>query len=118
MTQALSNEQIARIAHEANRVYCLSLADTSQKSWDAAPDWQKNSAVAGVEFLIANPEAGPEANHNSWLEVKKREGWQYGEVKNEKKREHPCFVPYEELPVSQQRKDKLFGAIVRACLDL
>ena len=118
MTQALSNEQIARIAHEANRVYCLSLEDASQKPWDSAPDWQKNSAIAGVEFLIANPEAGPEASHNSWLAVKKREGWQYGLVKNEKLRQHPCFVPYEELPVAQQLKDKLFGTIVKGCLAL
>jgi hypothetical protein len=38
----------ARAAHEANRAYCGALGDWSQPSWDAAPQWQKDSARNGV----------------------------------------------------------------------
>jgi hypothetical protein len=56
----------------------------------------------------------PSASHNSWLRQKEEDGWKYGPVKDADKKEHPCFIPYEELPREQQAKDYLFGAIVAA----
>lgn len=105
---------IAKVCHEANRAYCETLGDSSQACWEAAPLWQRESAKEGVEFCLANPSAPPSANHDSWLEVKRAAGWKYGPVKDAKKKEHPCFVPYEELPPEQQKKDTLFKAIVAA----
>ena len=31
-------EACARAAHEANRAYCIAIGDTSQPSWDDAPE--------------------------------------------------------------------------------
>lgn len=107
-------EQIAKVCHEVNRAYCMSLGDTSQPAWDAAPDWQRQSAIKGVEFAIANPDAKPSASHESWLAEKQREGWRFGPIKDATLREHPCFVPYDELPQEQKAKDYLFLAVVRA----
>ena len=107
-------EQIARVCHETNRAYCETIGDTSQAVWDAAPQWQKESAIKGVEFIIANPNAKPSASHDSWLAEKKATGWKYGPVKDPDKKEHPCYVPYDDLPEEQQIKDHLFGAIVRS----
>lgn len=104
-------ERIAIVCHETNRAYCKTIGDDSQVPWDDAPDWQKNSAVLGVEFCLANPDAPPSANHGSWLKVKQDEGWKYGPVKDVEKKEHPCFVPYEDLPEEQKQKDRLFKAI-------
>jgi hypothetical protein len=106
--------QIARVCHEANRAYCEGIGDTSQAQWENAPDWQRVSAVKGVEFTHANPDAPPSASHESWLAEKQATGWSYGPVKDPEKKEHPCFVPYGELPVEQRRKDALFQAVVRA----
>jgi len=108
------NEAIAKVCHEANKAYCETIGDMSQVSWAEAPDWQKESAVKGVEFCIANPDAPASANHDSWLQVKLDDGWKYGLVKNPDTKEHPCIVPYEALPVEQQKKDALFKAIVAA----
>lgn len=110
----ISIEQIAKICHQANKAYCESVDDYSQLDWNDAPDWQVNSAKIGVQFCIDNPGAPPSANHDSWLKVKEAEGWKYGEVKNVRKKEHPCFVPYDELPVIQKVKDVLFKNIVDA----
>lgn len=112
----MTNEEIARVAHEANRAYCLTLGDDSQPPWDAAPKWQKDSALVGVKFHVDNPDAGPSGSHECWLEMKKADGWKYGEVKDPVKREHPCFLPYDELPDDQKVKDALFVSIVRALL--
>jgi hypothetical protein len=105
---------IARVCHEANRAYCQSIGDNSQPDWIDAPDWQKQSAVNGVQFHIDNPDALPSHSHEEWLKEKKATGWKYGPVKNPDTKEHPCLVSYEELPEEQKRKDALFIAIVRA----
>lgn len=104
--------EIARVAHEVNRVYCASIGDHSQPAWEDAPQWQKESAIAGVDFHLANPDATPENSHESWLAQKQADGWKFGPVKDPEKKEHPCFVPYLELPVEQRSKDYLFRGVV------
>lgn len=111
--------QIARVCHEVNRAYCQAIGDSSQPEWDAAEDWQVDSAVAGVRANIeALSEKGdvlsPQASHKSWLDQKALEGWRYGTVKDPEKRTHPCFVAYEFLPVEQRVKDYLFGAVIKS----
>lgn len=111
-------EQIAKVCHEANRAYCSTLGDDSQPIWENAPDWQLASAIKGVEFHIDHLKKGsepsPSASHDSWLKQKQEEGWTYGLVKDPEKKEHPCVMPYGELPVEQRLKDYIFAAIVKA----
>lgn len=114
----MNRELIARAAHEINRAYCASLGDTSQPAWDDAPDWQKQSALAGVDMHLTNPDATPEQSHESWLAQKTADGWAHGEVKDPEKKEHPCFKPYADLPAEQRSKDYLFRATVHALKDL
>lgn len=106
---------IAAVAHEVNRAYCEALGDHSHKPWAAAPDWQRQSAVKGVRFHLANPQAGPAASHENWRRVKELNGWGYGPIKDEDRKLHPCCVPFEKLPLEQQVKDHLFRAVVHAC---
>lgn len=105
---------IAIVCHEANRAYCKTLGDNSQNPWDDSPEWQQQSAINGVRFHLENPFATPSASHESWLAEKQATGWTYGEVKDPHKKEHPCFVPFDQLPKAQQAKDKLFKGIVDA----
>ena len=112
----MKTEDIAKICHEANKAYCESLKDYSQMSWKEAPEWQRQSSIKGVEFKLANPSATPESQHESWLEDKRKDGWTYGPVKDATKKEHPCFIPYNGLPLAQQLKDKLFTNIVAALI--
>lgn len=107
-------QDIARVAHELNKAYCESIGDNSQPDWDNAPEWQKSSAVNGVEFHINNPEASPSSSHESWMKQKTEEGWKYGPVKDADKKEHPCYVPYEELPVEQKAKDYIFKQTIHS----
>jgi hypothetical protein len=109
-----STEMVARVAHEANRALSAAFGDKSHKSWEEAPKWQRESAVAGVKFHDLNPNAGPEASHEAWMRDKVKAGWTFGPVKDEAKKEHPCMVPFAELPPEQQAKDYLFRAIVHA----
>lgn len=112
----LSIENIARICHESNRAYCLALGDRSQLPWDDAPEWQRGSAINGVKFHMDNPHAGPSGSHENWLREKHANGWKYGPTKSIEGKEHPCCVPYNELPPEQRLKDALFVAIVHEML--
>lgn len=106
--------QIAAVCHEANRAYCVTIGDSSQPPWDAAPDWQRKSAVLGVEAHIARPDMTAEDSHISWLATKVADGWTYGPVKDAVRKQHPCCVPYGVLPAEQRAKDALFSSIVGA----
>ena len=114
MLKTISIDLIARTAHELNRQYCCAIGDFTQPPWDLAPDWQQKSAIAGVEFHLANPNAGCAASHKSWLAEKEADGWKFGEVKDAEKKEHPCFVPYKALPAEQKVKDALFVGVVES----
>lgn len=105
-------EATARATHEANRAWCLAHGDTSQPAWDDAPDWQKSSAINGVRGVLAGNT--PEQSHESWLREKEAAGWKYGPVKDPEKKEHPCFVPYAELPPEQKAKDHVFVGVAKA----
>ncbi len=109
-------EQIAKVAHEANRAWCAVNGDDSQTSWEDAPDWQRESAIAGVKFHSENPDANDSASHDNWAAQKINDGWGYGEVKDPEAKTHPCLVPFYLLPVVQQKKDAMFRAICHALL--
>lgn len=106
-------DYIARVCHEANRAYCQALGDDSQPAWEDAPDWQRESARMGVDLHLMG-EFGPEASHISWMNQKLNDGWKYGPMKDADKKEHPCLVPFAELPREQQAKDFIFRAVVHA----
>ena len=105
---------IAQACHEANKVWCEANGDFSQNHWEHAEAWQQDSAISGVKFRLENPDAPASAMHDNWSKEKVDDGWVYGEVKDVEKKTHPCLVPFEELPLFQQKKDKLFSAIVDA----
>ena len=109
----MKREEIAKVCHEVNRAYCQSLGDHSQLSWEDAPQWQKDSAMIGVN-LHCDKNVGAEASHESWMAQKVLEGWVYGTAKDSDAKTHYCIVPFNELPREQQAKDFIFRAVVHA----
>ncbi|WP_374650319.1 RyR domain-containing protein [Rhizorhabdus sp.] len=108
---------IAMITHSANAAWCEHLGDASQLPWADAPDWQRDSAIHGVEFHLANPDASDSASHDEWMKVKLADGWTHGDVKDAEKKTHPCLVDFDKLPAEQQFKDKLFRTLVHASFE-
>jgi hypothetical protein len=106
--------RIARVAHEANRALCEAFGDVSQVPWDIAPEWQKLSAVEGVEFALANPDAPASAQHDAWVADKELHGWRFGRSKSAEDKTHPCLIPFEDLSPEQKAKDFIFRAVVAA----
>lgn len=105
-------EAVAAAAHHVNKAWCEAHGDHSQLDWKDAPDWQKQSAINGVRGVLVDGN-GPRESHAGWLAEKAATGWKYGPVKNPDAKEHPCFVPYDELPPMQKAKDALFVSTVK-----
>jgi hypothetical protein len=110
----LTPEQIARIAHEAHRAYCHALADHSIAPWDITPQWQKDSAIAGVTSVLADLDKSPEQLHHEWMESKLKAGWKFGPTKRPEALEHPDLLPWDDLAPDHRIKDELFLVVVRA----
>ncbi|KAF0146685.1 MAG: hypothetical protein FD153_32 [Rhodospirillaceae bacterium] len=105
---------ISRVCHEINVAICNVFEGHNHPSWDEAPEWQRSSSIDGVRFAIGHPDASPEDQHNRWMDDRRAEGWQYGPVKDEANKIHPCMVPYDQLSQEQRLKDHVFLAVVRA----
>lgn len=44
--------------------------------------------------------------HELWAEERLRQGWSYGEKRNDEQKQHPCLVAYEELPEEEKVYDR------------
>ena len=43
--------------------------------------------------------------HEVWAEGRMKEGWTFGEERDDAKKHHPCLVPYEELTDTEKEYD-------------
>ena len=107
-------EQIAKTCHQVNKVYCQAIGDNSQPDWKDAPDWQKESVIAGVQNILDWPGTIAEDSHAIWVAYKEKEGWIYGPVNDPDKKTHPNIVPFNQLLREQRFKDELFIAVVKS----
>jgi hypothetical protein len=105
---------IARICHQANKAYCETLGDFTQKNWEDTCEEIRESAISGVVFRIKNPKLTSKDQHDNWMKDKIKSGWKYGKIKDEKQKEHPCLMSYHDLPKGQKIKDGLFIGIIDA----
>ena len=56
--------------------------------------------------IVALSEILAKNTHEVWASGRIAEGWSYGDVRDDKKKQHPCLVPYEELPESEKNYDR------------
>jgi hypothetical protein len=80
---------------------------------DYTPQPLDTSDVVLPEELNALVEQIAKNVHEVWAESRLSEGWKYGPERNDALREHPCLVPYEELPEVEKAydRDTAFGTL-------
>ena len=44
--------------------------------------------------------------HEVWAESRMEQGWTYGLERNDQLKQHPCLVPYEQLPEEEKAYDR------------
>jgi len=65
------------------------------------------------EELMALAEAISKNVHEVWAQNRIKEGWTYGPVRDDQKRQTPCLVPYDQLPEEEKAYDRntAFGTL-------
>lgn len=69
----------------------------------------KPLSVAGVTLsanLLALTERLAENAHDLWAAQRLKDGWTYGPQRDDAKKQHPCLVPYADLPESEKEYDR------------
>lgn len=64
------------------------------------------SKIALPEELTELTEKIAENVHDVWAEGRIKQGWTYGETRDDEKKQNPCLVPYFELPESEKEYDR------------
>lgn len=59
------------------------------------------------EELLELVELLAENTHDNWAAGRISEGWTYGPVRNDELKQHPCLIPYNELPESEKEYDRV-----------
>ena len=44
--------------------------------------------------------------HEVWAQSRMEQGWTYGEERSDALKQHPCLIPYEELPEVEKAYDR------------
>lgn len=53
-----------------------------------------------IELLAKN-------THDNWAKERISNGWRYGPIRDDYNKEHPCLVPYEQLPEDEKDYDRI-----------
>jgi ryanodine receptor 2 len=65
------------------------------------------SGVELAEELQPLVERLAENAHDHWARQRISDGWTHGISRSDSKKQHPCLVPYSELPESERAYDRL-----------
>ena len=69
--------------------------------------------------LIDLVEQLAEITHDNWVRQRLADGWTHGQRRDDLLKEHPCIVPYEDLPESEKEYDrKISLGVVQGMLAL
>ena len=44
--------------------------------------------------------------HEVWAQSRIKQGWRYGNERSDALKQHPCLIPYEELPEDEKAYDR------------
>ena len=70
------------------------------------PKPKDTSRVALDKDILELCELLAENTHEVWAKSRIDDGWTYGDVRNDEKKQHPCLIPYDELPESEKDYDR------------
>jgi ryanodine receptor 2 len=73
---------------------------------DYTPQPLNTSMIQLTEDVEGLIEQLAENAHETWAKKRMKEGWVFGEKRDDKKKHHPCLIPYNELPESEKEYDR------------
>ena len=103
---------LAAIDKEDNRAAARRIPEILALAGMGIEDRKKRaSSVVPIDSVVRahlehHLERLAEAEHDGWMAQRLKNGWSYGETRDEKKKNHPLLVPYARLPEKEKDKDR------------
>lgn len=76
------------------------------KNMNYTPQPISTDDVKLSDDIIMLSEQIAENVHEVWAASRLAEGWTYGAERNDRLKQHPCLVPYNELPEIEKEYDR------------
>ena len=70
------------------------------------PNPINTSDVKLSDDILALGEMLAKNAHEVWSEGRITDGWTYGENRDDKLKQHPCLIPYDDLPEEEKFFDR------------
>lgn len=70
------------------------------------PKPEDTSSVTVCEDMETLKELLARNTHENWAKARIAQGWRPGAERNDVRKEHPCLVPYDELPEEEKEYDR------------
>jgi len=86
------------------------MANIDKKNYRSAPI--DTADVVLPAELLELVEQITQNNHEVWARERIKDGWTYGEHRDDVRKQTPCLVPYEVLPESEKAIDRNTAAEV------
>jgi ryanodine receptor 2 len=64
------------------------------------------SGIVVPESILELSEMLANNTHELWAKGRLEEGWRYGPERDDTSKQHPCLVPYSDLPESEKKYDR------------
>lgn len=64
------------------------------------------SSIVLSKELLDLRETIAENVHENWAATRLHEGWTWGPARNDTLKQHPCLIPYNELPEEEKEYDR------------
>ena len=91
-------------AWKDSKNYLVTISTTKMNTYNPKPI--DLSDVELGEDLNELREAIAENAHDVWAAERQAQGWTYGPLRDDAKKETPCMVPYSQLPDSEKKFDR------------
>jgi ryanodine receptor 2 len=106
-------DKMPRITGPDNRIHCSfkSVGAATGRMASESPNMQNiPSKLHDIRHMFrATPELTEkiaENVHEVWAQIRIEQGWTYGSERSDILKQHPCLLPYEELPETEKVYDR------------
>ena len=97
--------ELSEDLRDANRAQ---VADIPNKLSLLGYELVPGSGLAPAQIVITPQEMDTlaRAEHERWMTERRRQGWTFGDPRDDARKHHPCLVPWEALPEFEKQKDR------------